>query len=167
MSNFFRRGLSPLSLVPADELQRQIDLDAGHTPIGMMTPEELARPNEVAINGKSALMHIADSLSKNIQAAERQHGQSLQEVVDAQASATTKITMAWDEYQRDCRSAAEMVVAAQQKFDAAMKAHVEDSLDTSQMVSKLRDVRIKNPLLDKGNTITRRANLPRQPNKKR
>lgn len=165
MSIFNRRGSPTLSIVPLDELQRQID--TGQAPAGMMTEEELARPNEVSINGKSQLVHIAESLTKNIQAAERQHGQSLQEVVDAQASATTKITLAWDEYQKDCKAAAEMVVAAQQRFDAAMRAHVEDSLDTSQMVSKLRDVRIKNPLLDKGNTITRRANLPRQSNGKK
>lgn len=165
MSFLNRMQSRPLPVVPLDELQRQID--AGLPPEGMMTAEELARPNEVAINGKSALLHIAESLTKNIQAAERQHGQSLQEVVDAQASSMSKLALAFDAYKKECESAAQIVVAATQQLDAAIKAHIEDSIDTSQMVSKLRDVRIKNPLLDKGNTITRRANLPRSRSGKR
>ena len=154
MSFLFNRNQSTLpEPVPNDALQQQID--------GMMTPEQLAKDTEFSIGGKSALMHVAENLTKNIQAAERQHATSLQEVVDANSNATSKITLAFDEYQKTCEAAAQMVAAAHQKFSAAMKAHVEDSIDTNQMVSKLRDIRIKNPLLDKGNTIQRRSNLPR------
>lgn len=132
------------------------------TPPGMMSTEQLERPNETAINGKSSLMHLAGHFSKSIEAAERQHAQSLQEVIDAQTDGMSKFTIRYGAAMEKFRMAAEMATTAQRELEAAVKEHIEDAIDTSQMVALLRDIRIKSPLKDKVVANTKAANLPRK-----
>lgn len=129
---------------------------------GFMTAEQLERPNEVAIDGKSSLMYLAQNLTKSVEAAERQHAQSLQEVIDAQTNAMAKFTIAYDMAIDKLRTAADMAVQAQKDISDAVRILAEDSIDTSQMVSKLRDIRIKSPLRDKAKQITEQSNKPRK-----
>jgi len=142
-------------LIPQDGLESP-------TPLGMMSPEELNRPNEASIDGKSSLMHLAANLTKNVEAAERQHAQSLQEVIDAQTSMMGKFLLKYDAAKDKLRMAAEMAVQAQREVDEAVKAMADDSVDTNQMVSKLRDIRIKSPLRDKVSAITKLSNQARK-----
>jgi hypothetical protein len=135
-------------------------------PLGMMTEEELNRPNEASVGGRSSLMNLAVNLTKNVEAAERQHAQSLQEVIDAQTAALTKFTTSLDLAKDKLRMAAEIAVEAQKDMDAAVRTMIDDSIDTNQMVSKLRDIRIKSPLLDKGTAIAKASNQPRKTNKR-
>lgn len=113
------------------------------TGAGFRSADQLAQENESSRAGQSSLMIVADALKDQIVAAERQHAQSLQEVIDAQDNTINRFQASFETAKEMFLQASKLSADAAKILEDAYALMVTDVADTNRHIKKLKAIRLK------------------------